>query len=139
MNRAEKLCFRMRRQCRQTISSEPESIGWALAPNVCRYFVLSTTTAPPFMTQRTLLMVTLTSASGSPSTATTSAKYPGARAPSSFSLPSSAAALVVAVARACSGVMPSLTNQPSSRVFWPHMVKSASEPIANLTPALNAR
>src|SRR5271155_3150990 len=36
--------------------------------------ILSTTTAPPFMTQRTLLMVTLTSANGSPSTATISAK-----------------------------------------------------------------
>ena len=47
--------------------------------------------------------------------------------------------IVVAVASACAGVMPALTNQPSSRVFWPNIVYTASDPIASFTPALNAR
>src|SRR5581483_6557694 len=68
--------------------------------------VLSTTTAPPFITQRTLLMVTLTSASGSPSTATMSAKNPGATPPICFSIDSIFAGTLVAAASACSGVMP---------------------------------
>ena len=33
----------------------PSVAPWA--SNICGYFVLSTTTAPPFMTQRTLLIV----------------------------------------------------------------------------------
>ena len=45
------------------------------ATNASRdHFVLSTTTAPPFITHFTLLSTTLMSASGSPSTATMSAK-----------------------------------------------------------------
>src|ERR1700732_4710863 len=57
--------------------------------------VLSTTTFPLVITHFTLLSTTLMSVSGSPSTATKSARYPGATAPSSFSFPRSAAAFVV--------------------------------------------
>jgi hypothetical protein len=42
--------------------------------------VRSTTTLPPFITHRTFRMTTPMSCNGSPSTATMSAKYPGARA-----------------------------------------------------------
>jgi len=101
--------------------------------------VLSTTTVPPFITHRTLSMTTLMSASGSPSTAVMSAKYPGAICPRLFVIPRTSAALVVAVASAWAGVIPSLTNHPSSRVFCPNPVNTASDPIPSLTPALNAR
>lgn len=56
---------------------------------------LSTTTWPPFITQRTRRTAPI-SFRGSPSTATRSAKAPGATSPSSFSLPSSSAPTVVA-------------------------------------------
>jgi uroporphyrin-III C-methyltransferase/precorrin-2 dehydrogenase/sirohydrochlorin ferrochelatase len=56
---------------------------------------LSTTTWPPFMTQRTRRTAPI-SFRGSPSTATRSAKAPTATMPSSFSLPSSSAPTVVA-------------------------------------------
>ena len=44
----------------------------------------------------------------------------------------------MAVASASAGVMPAFTNQRSSRVFWPNIVKTASEPIAKRTPVLCA-
>ena len=56
---------------------------------------LSTTTWPPFITQRTRRTAPI-SLRGSPSTATRSAKAPAAMRPSSFSLPSSSAPTVVA-------------------------------------------
>ena len=101
--------------------------------------VLSTTTVPPFITHCTLSSTTLMSASGSPSTATMSAKYPGAIRPSVFSMPRTSAPFVVAVASACAGVMPSL-HEPSelARVLAEH-VNTASDPMPIFTPALNAR
>jgi hypothetical protein len=62
-------------------------------------------------------MTTPMSFSGSPSTATMSARKPGAMAPRCFSRPSILAGIVVAVASACAGVMPAFTNHSSSRVF----------------------
>src|SRR5437660_9507274 len=85
-------------------------------------FFRSTTTNPPFITHFTLSSTTPISAVGSPSTATRSAKYPGATAPSSFALPNNSAALLVAVFNASSGVIPAFTNHPSSRVFCPNIV-----------------
>src|SRR6266404_2764372 len=85
-------------------------------------FFRSTTTNPPFITHFTLSSTTPISAVGSPSTATRSAKYPGATAPSSFALPNNSAAWLVAVFNASSGVIPAFTNHPSSRVFCPNIV-----------------
>src|SRR5439155_6195420 len=87
----------------------------------CTALILSTAT-PPLITHFTLSSTTPISEVGSPSTATKSAKYPGATAPSSFALPNKSAALLVAVFNACSGVIPAFTNHPSSRVFCPNMV-----------------
>src|SRR3981081_644705 len=63
-----------------------------LSHRLLAVFVLSPTTSPLFITHFTLLSTTLTSASGSPPTATQSPRYPGATAPNSFSFPSSPAA-----------------------------------------------
>lgn len=51
----------------------------------------STITLPPFITQQIFRMTTPMSCNGSPSSATMSAKYPGATDPRLFSLPSNAA------------------------------------------------
>lgn len=53
-------------------------------------------------------------------------------------MPNNSAAVVVAVASACAGVMPALTNHSSSRVFWPNMVYTASDPMPIRTPAFTA-
>ena len=54
-------------------------------------------------------------------------------------MPSNLAPLDVAAVYASAGVIPALTNHPSSRVFSPNIEYTASDPIANFTPALNAR
>ena len=54
-------------------------------------------------------------------------------------MPRSAAPFAVAAVYACAGVMPALTNHDSSRVFSPNIEYTASDPMANFTPALNAR
>ena len=74
------------------------------------------------------------SASGSPATATTSARLPTSSVPVSFPRRAQAAAVFVVATMACIGVMPSFTMSASSSAFVPCSPTPVSVPIAISTP-----
>src|ERR1700674_5012743 len=96
------------------------------------------TPSPPFITNLTRSRV-VTSASGSPSTATMSAHFPASIVPILSDQPSRSASLIVAVWIACSGVKPSFTITANSCALSPCGYTAASVPKPTFTPAANAR
>src|SRR6202451_1050128 len=83
-------------------------------------------------------LVTLMSSVGSPGTAMTSARKPGASCPRSWDRSTRSALVRVAACRACSGVMPRSHMAMSSSAWVPCGMAGASEPQAILTPAARA-